>query len=114
MLRRSRAWFHYSVDYRIGTRYMGELIADEFKRHAMKLPLLREGSPAFIEIGDGELAQQRGRGEARTARALTPPRGSAPGPPSGCMALDAPLATTRAAAASPAATAAGCRAAAPS
>ena len=42
MLRRSGDWFHYSVDYRIGTRYMGELIADEFKRHAMKLPLLRE------------------------------------------------------------------------
>lgn len=35
-------WFHYSVDYRIGTRYMGELIADNFKREAMKVPLLRE------------------------------------------------------------------------
>ncbi|MBV0890859.1 ATPase [Paracoccus sp. Z118] len=42
MLRRSGAWFHYSVDYRIGTRYMGELIADDFKRHAMQVPLLRE------------------------------------------------------------------------
>lgn len=42
MLRRSGEWFHYSVDYRIGTRYMGELIADDFKRHAMKVPLLRE------------------------------------------------------------------------
>lgn len=42
MLRRSGAWFHYSVDYRIGTRYMGELIADDFKRHAMRVPLLRE------------------------------------------------------------------------
>lgn len=42
MLRRSGKWFHYSVDYRIGTRYMGELIADDFKRHAMKVPLLRE------------------------------------------------------------------------
>jgi hypothetical protein len=35
-------WFHYSVDYRIGTRYMGELIADNFKREAMKVPLLRD------------------------------------------------------------------------
>ena len=35
-------WFHYSVDYRIGTRYMGEYIADMFKREAMKNPLLRE------------------------------------------------------------------------
>ncbi|MDB5665985.1 ATPase [Cypionkella sp.] len=36
------AWFHYSVDYRIGTRYMNEFIADNFKREAMKVPLLRE------------------------------------------------------------------------
>ena len=42
MLRRSGAWFHYSVDYRIGTRYMGEYIADNFKREAMKVPFLRE------------------------------------------------------------------------
>jgi hypothetical protein len=42
MLRESGGWFHYSVDYRIGTRYMGEHIADNFKREAMKVPLLRE------------------------------------------------------------------------
>jgi len=42
MLRASGDWFHYSVDYRIGTRYMGEFIADNFKREAMKVPLLRE------------------------------------------------------------------------
>lgn len=42
MLRRAGDWFHYSVDYRIGTRYMDELIADDFKRHAMEVPLLRE------------------------------------------------------------------------
>jgi len=35
-------WFHYSIDYRIGTRYMGEYIADNFKREAMKNPFLRE------------------------------------------------------------------------
>jgi hypothetical protein len=35
-------WFHYSVDYRIGTRYMGEHIVDNFKREAMKLPFLRD------------------------------------------------------------------------
>src|SRR5215211_3348045 len=35
-------WFHYSVDYRIGTRYMGEFIVDNFKREAMKVPLLRD------------------------------------------------------------------------
>ncbi|GJL95628.1 MAG: hypothetical protein DHS20C05_20330 [Hyphococcus sp.] len=40
MLRR-HGWFHYSVDYRIGTRYLGEHIADNFKREAMKSPLLR-------------------------------------------------------------------------
>ena len=42
MLRASGDWFHYSVDYRIGTRYMGELIADNAKREAMKVPFLRE------------------------------------------------------------------------
>jgi hypothetical protein len=42
MLRDRANWFHYSVDYRIGTRYMGEFIADNFKREAMKVPLLRE------------------------------------------------------------------------
>ncbi len=41
-LLRAGGWFHYSVDYRIGTRYMGEHIADNFKREAMKVPLLRE------------------------------------------------------------------------
>ncbi|MEI4470867.1 ATPase [Frigidibacter sp. MR17.24] len=41
-LRAAGGWFHYSIDYRIGTRYMGELIADNFKREAMKVPLLRE------------------------------------------------------------------------
>ena len=42
LLRASGDWFHYSIDYRIGTRYMGELIADNFKREAMKVPFLRE------------------------------------------------------------------------
>ena len=42
MLRETQDWFHYSVDYRIGTRYMGEYIADNFKREAMKNPFLRE------------------------------------------------------------------------
>ena len=42
ILRAGGGWFHYSVDYRIGTRYMGEHIADNFKREAMKVPLLRE------------------------------------------------------------------------
>lgn len=39
---RQGGWFHYSIDYRIGTRYMGEAIADNFKREAMRVPLLRE------------------------------------------------------------------------
>jgi GTPase SAR1 family protein len=34
-------WFQYSVDYRIGTRYMDEHIVDNFKREAMKNPFLR-------------------------------------------------------------------------
>ncbi len=39
---RSADWFLYSVDYRIGTRYMNEHIVDNFKREAMKVPLLRQ------------------------------------------------------------------------
>ena len=41
LLRRSH-WFHYSVDYRIGTRHMGEFIVDNFKAEAMKVPFLRD------------------------------------------------------------------------
>jgi len=42
MLRGTGDWFHYSIDYRIGTRYMGEKIADNAKREAMKVPFLRD------------------------------------------------------------------------
>lgn len=42
MLRDSGDWFHYSIDYRIGTRYMGEYIVDNAKREAMKNPFLRD------------------------------------------------------------------------
>ncbi|MBB95790.1 MAG: ATPase [Rhodobacteraceae bacterium] len=42
MLRDDGDWFHYSIDYRIGTRYMGEYIADNAKAEAMKVPFLRE------------------------------------------------------------------------
>ncbi len=42
MLRHQGGWYHYSVDYRIGTRYMGEHIADSFKSEAMKVPYLAE------------------------------------------------------------------------
>lgn len=40
ILRDGGGWFHYSVDYRIGTRYMGEHIADGFKEDAMQVPAL--------------------------------------------------------------------------
>lgn len=42
MVRDAGDWFHYSVDYRIGTRYLNEEITDDFKREAMKNPYLRE------------------------------------------------------------------------
>jgi len=42
MLRDVGDWFHYSIDYRIGTRYMGEYIADNAKAEAMKVPFLRD------------------------------------------------------------------------
>lgn len=41
-LLRESQWFHYSVDYRIGTRHMGEYIVDNFKIEAMKVPFLRD------------------------------------------------------------------------
>lgn len=36
MLRRLGGWYHYSVDYRIGTRYLGEAIDDMLKAEAMR------------------------------------------------------------------------------
>lgn len=42
MMRHQADWFHYSIDYRIGTRYMDEAIVDNFKREAMKAPFLRD------------------------------------------------------------------------
>jgi len=42
LLRYKGGWFHYSVDYRIATRYMGEPIADNAKAEAMKVPFLRD------------------------------------------------------------------------
>ncbi|MCG7965434.1 MAG: ATPase [Candidatus Thiodiazotropha taylori] len=41
LLRRSN-WFHYSGDYRIGTRYLDEPILDTIKEQAMSVPLLRD------------------------------------------------------------------------
>lgn len=35
-------WFHYSGDYRIGTKYLEEPILDNIKRQAMQVPFLRE------------------------------------------------------------------------
>ncbi len=41
MLRDSQ-WFHFSGDYRIGTRYLDEPILDMIKQQAMKVPFLNE------------------------------------------------------------------------
>lgn len=35
-------WFHYSGDYRIGTRYLDEPILDNIKQQVMQVPFLRE------------------------------------------------------------------------
>lgn len=35
-------WFHYSGDYRIGTRYLDEPIMDLIKQQAMQVPFLRD------------------------------------------------------------------------
>jgi len=39
---RNDDWFHYSVDYRIGTRYLDEPILDNIKTQAMQVPFLQE------------------------------------------------------------------------
>lgn len=41
ILRKSQ-WFHYSADYRIGTRYLDEPILDDIKHQVMQIPLLRD------------------------------------------------------------------------
>lgn len=39
---RRQDWFHYSADYRIGTRYLDEPILDNIKREAMGVEFLRD------------------------------------------------------------------------
>jgi len=39
---RGKNWFHYSGDYRIGTRYLDEHITDMIKSQAIKVPFLKE------------------------------------------------------------------------
>ncbi len=39
---RERHWFHYSGDYRIGTRYLDEPILDNIKQQIMHIPFLRD------------------------------------------------------------------------
>ena len=41
MLRQAH-WFHYSGDYRIGTRYLDEAILDNIKQKMMNIPFLRD------------------------------------------------------------------------
>ncbi|MFK5892594.1 MAG: ATPase [Pseudomonadota bacterium] len=41
-LLRNSDWFHYSGDYRIGTRYLDEAIMDMIKKQAMQVPFLQE------------------------------------------------------------------------
>jgi hypothetical protein len=38
----SSSWFHYSGDYRIGTKYLEEPFLDNVKEQAMKVPFLRD------------------------------------------------------------------------
>jgi len=39
---REHDWFHYSGDYRIGTRYLDEHILDMIKQQAMQVPFLKQ------------------------------------------------------------------------
>jgi hypothetical protein len=52
-LLRRHHWFHYSGDYRIGTRYLNEPILDLIKQQAMQVPFLRDLLRRdWIEIGN--------------------------------------------------------------
>ncbi|MEN8129704.1 MAG: ATPase [Pseudomonadota bacterium] len=42
LMLRKHNWFHYSGDYRIGTRYLDEPILDNIKQQAMQIPFLKE------------------------------------------------------------------------
>lgn len=42
MTLRRHDWFHYSGDYRIGSRYLSENILDLIKQQAMQVPFLRD------------------------------------------------------------------------
>ncbi|MCP4409881.1 MAG: ATPase [Gammaproteobacteria bacterium] len=42
LMLREHNWFHYSGDYRIGTRYLDEPILDNIKQQAMQVPFLKE------------------------------------------------------------------------
>lgn len=49
---RNNDWFHYSGDYRIGTRYLNEAILDNIKLQAMQVPFLKDllrSDSIFIE-----------------------------------------------------------------
>ena len=39
---RRHHWFHFSGDYRIGTRYLDEPILDNIKQHVMQIPFMRD------------------------------------------------------------------------
>ena len=39
---RENDWYHYSGDYRIGSRYLSEPILDNIKKQAMQVPFLRD------------------------------------------------------------------------
>jgi hypothetical protein len=39
---RKEHWFHFSGDYRIGTRYLDEPILDHIKKELMQVPIMRE------------------------------------------------------------------------
>ena len=76
MLREEAGWFHYSVDFRIGTRYMGEHIVDNFKREAMRNPFLRAAAALGFDLHrlQHHLPEPRRRSRPISASPATRPR----------------------------------------
>ena len=84
---RGHDWFHFSGDYRIGTRYLDEPILDLIKQQAMQVPFLRDllrrdwidikNNIKIHDLGAGahlrRQARRAGMGRLAAGRVLAPP-----------------------------------------
>ena len=55
---RGNNWFHYSGDYRIGTRYLDEHIIDMIKEQAIKIPVPQRFAAQRLDIYQEQYPRQ--------------------------------------------------------